>query len=182
MERLTVEVRYIVYQNNDNGYTVLSGRAQELDRKICAVGYLPPVKPLDTFIFTGEWVDNKKYGKQFSFTMFETVLPHSLDGIRDYLSSGIIKGIGKKNAERIIEHFGIDTLRVIAEEWERLTEVPHIGKKRAEKIREGWLANRGIENIAVFLSGFGIPMSYIIKIYSCTNLSCKCKLFVRRII
>ena len=94
-----------------------------------------------------------------------TVLPATLQGIRRYLGSGLIKGIGPKMAERIVTHFDTDTLRVIEEEPERLIEVPGLGPKRTAEISAAWEEQKAIKEVMVFLQGVGVSTSLAIRIY-----------------
>ncbi len=93
------------------------------------------------------------------------MLPATIQGIRRYLGSGLIKGIGPVFAERIVDHFGLDTLRVIEEEPGRLVEVPGLGPKRTAKITAAWEEQKAIKEVMVFLQGVGVSTSIAVRIY-----------------
>jgi exodeoxyribonuclease V alpha subunit len=93
------------------------------------------------------------------------VLPATIQGIRRYLGSGLIKGIGPKMAERIVDHFGEKTLRVIEEALGRLVEVPGLGPKRTTMITAAWEEQRAIKEVMVFLQGMGVSTSLAVRIY-----------------
>ncbi|WP_430827826.1 YrrC family ATP-dependent DNA helicase, partial [Candidatus Protofrankia californiensis] len=114
----------ITYANEETGYTVArvdAGRSGDL---ITVVGALLGAQPGESLRMRGRWGSHPQYGKQFHVEDYTTVLPATVQGIRRYLGSGLIKGIGPKLAERIVEHFGIDALDVIEQHPERLIEVP----------------------------------------------------------
>ena len=92
-------------------------------------------------------------------------MPATAYGIEKYLGSGLVKGIGPKFAQLIVGHFGTDTIKVIETDIERLYEVPGIGKKRVQKIRESWEKQKDIKNVMLFLQGFGVSTAYAAKIY-----------------
>ena len=115
----------------------------------------------------GDWKIDRKYGKQFIVQSFEEVMPATVYGIEKYLGSGLVKGIGPKFAQLIVRQFGTDTIEVIETDIERLYEVPGIGKKRVEKIRESWEKQKDIKNVMLFLQGYGVSTAYAAKIYRC---------------
>ena len=115
----------------------------------------------------GDWKIDRKYGKQFIVQSFEEVMPATVYGIEKFLGSGLVKGIGPKFAQLIVRQFGTDTIEVIETDIERLYEVPGIGKKRVEKIRESWEKQKDIKNVMLFLQGYGVSTAYAAKIYRC---------------
>jgi exodeoxyribonuclease V alpha subunit len=129
------------------------------------VGVLPQVHPGETLVLTGEWVTGQKWGKQFKATSVEQTLPATVEGIRDYLGSDLIHGIGPGLAADIVDHFGADTLRIMDHEIHRLKEVPNIGPKRLEKISASWVEHKEIKNVMIFLKGFGVTTGLAIKIF-----------------
>src|SRR3954453_18642085 len=125
----------ITYANEDNGYTVArvdTGRGS--GDLLTVVGALLGAQPGESLRMHGRWGSHPQYGKQFTVENYTTVLPATIQGIRRYLGSGLIKGIGPRIAERIVDHFGTDTLDVIEREPARLIEVPGLGPKRTKLI------------------------------------------------
>ncbi|MBT2892674.1 ATP-dependent RecD-like DNA helicase, partial [Streptomyces sp. McG2] len=113
----------------------------------------------------GRWGSHPQYGKQFTVENYTTVLPATVQGIRRYLGSGLIKGIGPRIADRITEHFGIDTLDVIETDVKRLVEVPGLGPKRTKMIAAAWEEQKAIKEVMVFLQGVGVTTSIAVRIY-----------------
>ena len=110
-------------------------------------------------------VKDKRYGQQFACETWEEVMPATAYGIEKYLGSGLVKGIGPKYAHLIVERFGTETIEVIEDNIERLYEVPGIGKKRVEKIRDSWKKQKDIKNVMIFLQQYGVSTAYAAKIY-----------------
>jgi exodeoxyribonuclease V alpha subunit len=137
-------------------------RKQELT---CIVGPLPTLQPGETIRCVGDWKHHPQYGRQFEVQTFESKEPSDLVGIQKYLESGMIKGIGPTYAERIVQTFGIDTLRVIDENPARLSEVPGIGSKRIDMIQSCWHEQKAIRQVMIFLQSHGISPGFAQKIY-----------------
>lgn len=156
----------IVYENPENGFFVgrllASGQQQPI---VTFVGNLMAVSPGETVRLNGFWVEDRKFGKQFRVNTCETILPTSVAGIERYLGSGIIPGIGQTYAKRLVNAFGVETLKVIDEQPERLRGVPGIGRKRAALIRESWNSHRNVQSIMMFLQSHGVSPSQAVKIY-----------------
>ncbi len=131
----------------------------------CIVGSLPSLQPGETVRCLGEWKHHPQYGPQFEVKEFESKEPSDLLGIRKYLESGLIRGIGPSYAERIVECFGIETLKIIDESPQRLSEVPGIGPKRIEMIASCWQQQKGIREVMIFLRSHGITTAFAQKIY-----------------
>jgi len=155
----------ITYVNEENHYVV--ARLQVSGRRDLAtiVGNLPTVTPGETLKLTGEWVQHTKYGEQFKVDSFETITPATLAGIEKYLGSGLIKGIGPVFAGRLVEMFGVDTLRFIEEEPSRLLAVDGIGEVRLQRIRTAWEEQKEIREVMIFLQGHGVSSAYAAKIF-----------------
>ena len=158
-------VQRIVYENAETGFFV--GRLQVPGRPdvVTFVGNLMAVSPGETIRLQGQWVEDNRWGRQLRVMQYETVLPTTVTGIEAYLSSGLIEGIGPVYAKRLVEAFGLETLRVIDEQPHRLRRVPGIGPKRAKQIREAWQEQRSIQSIMLFLQGHGISTSQAVRIY-----------------
>lgn len=153
----------IIFHNRENGYTVAIFET-ETDA-FTAVGSLPAVTAGRSYILQGEFTTHPVYGEQFSIKSFEEVMPSTEDGIREFLASEAMKGIGRKTAAAIVSVFGTDTLRVIEEEPHRLTDVPGIGKKTAERISLAFGKHREFASIVLYLQQFGINAEYAMKLY-----------------
>ncbi|CAM5446368.1 ATP-dependent RecD-like DNA helicase [Streptomyces avidinii] len=156
----------ITYANEESGYTVArvdTGRgAGDL---LTVVGSLLGAQPGESLRMEGRWGSHPQYGKQFTVENYSTLLPATIQGIRRYLGSGLIKGIGPKIADRIVEHFGIDTLDVIEDQPKRLIEVPGLGPKRTKLIGAAWEEQKAIKEVMVFLQGVGVSTSIAVRIY-----------------
>ncbi|MEV7466393.1 ATP-dependent RecD-like DNA helicase [Streptomyces kronopolitis] len=156
----------ITYANEESGYTVArvdTGRgAGDL---LTVVGALLGAQPGESLRMEGRWGSHPQYGKQFTVDNYTTVLPATIQGIRRYLGSGLIKGIGPRIADRIVEHFGTDTLDVIETEPARLVEVPGLGPKRTKLIGAAWEEQKAIKEVMVFLQGVGVSTSIAVRIY-----------------
>lgn len=163
MEKLQGMVSDIVFKNEENGYTIAS-LANEND-EITIVGCMPTLSVGESIEIEGKWVNHKIYGSQFEVQSFIPVTPSSLEGIYVYLSSGMIHGIGEKMAKRIVDKFGVDTLDIIQNTPERLTEVEGIGMKKVKQIQDSYEENRELRNIIIQLSPYGITPNYCLRIY-----------------
>ncbi|MBN3932574.1 ATP-dependent RecD-like DNA helicase [Streptomyces verrucosisporus] len=155
----------ITYANEENGYTVArvdTGRGGEL---LTVVGSLLGAQVGESLRMEGRWGSHPQYGRQFTVENYTTVLPATVQGIRRYLGSGLIKGIGPRIAERIVDHFGLETLEVIENEPERLIEVPGLGPKRTKLIGAAWEEQKAIKEVMVFLQGVGVSTSIAVRIY-----------------
>ena len=163
MEKIQGMVSDIVFKNEENGYTI-ANLANE-DDEITIVGCMPTLSMGESIEVEGKWINHKIYGSQFEVQSFTTVTPSSLEGIYVYLSSGMIHGIGEKMAKRIVDKFGVDTLDIIQNTPERLTEVEGIGMKKVKQIQESYEENRELRNIIIKLSPYGITPNYCLRIY-----------------
>ena len=162
LTRLKGSVEHIIYANEDNGYTVLDFGLE--DDVITAYGILPYINEGDGLILWGNWVHNPKYGRQFKVEQYERDMPADSAAILRYLSSRTIKGIGPKLAERIVSHFGDETLDVMENHPEWLSDVPGISRKKAEEIAEDFKAKSGIRSAMMFFRDyFGAAMT--VRIY-----------------
>ena len=158
-------VQRVVYTDKESGWTVLRLELGSGRRSATVVGPLFDVHPGQTVNVTGEWVEDPKYGRQFRATSYLTLQPQTLDGLESYLGSGLIPGVGKVMASRMVTRFGLDTLTVLEEEPERLREVEGIGKHRADKIRASWKKQRAARDVMVFLRTYGITSGQAVRIY-----------------
>ena len=168
-DRVTVRgtLERVVFHNEENGYTVFRLRPEGRDDvdATAVVGYMASPQVGALLQVSGRWVNNPRFGRQIQMDAFESVLPATEEGIRLYLSSGLIKGIGKRIAERIVTAFGTDTLRIFDEEPERLLSVQGISPKKLAQIRECWQEHQGIRELVQFLQPHGIGIAFAVRIY-----------------
>ena len=162
MEKLEGSIVGTVFRNEENGYSVLTVRSGRSEYTV--VGSLPELNPGEQAAFSGEWVEHKSYGRQFKCTAFDIQMPTTLLGIERYLASGAVRGIGPATARQIVEHFGAETMEVLSEHPERLTEMSGIGKKRASMIAESFAAQQETRQAIIFLQSYGVPASLAFRI------------------
>jgi exodeoxyribonuclease V alpha subunit len=153
-----------LFQNNENGYSVLSLQIDE-ETKITATGYLPNLQAGQEVVLRGTWITHPKFGRQFEAKECVAQVPTSIVGLKKYLGSGLIKGIGPAYAEKLVGYFGEIVLDVIDKSPHRLKEVPGIGPKRIEQIANAWQDQKEISNVMVYLQDKGISTAYATKIY-----------------
>jgi len=156
----------ITFQNEDNGYTVARLLSQSKKKElITVVGVLASVPVGSTLSLTGTWTRDSRYGKQFKLQSYEIVKPNTINGIERYLGSGLIKGIGPAYAARIVSRFGLETLDILDNDPDRLSEVAGLGRTRVERVKEAWKEQREVHRIMVFLQAHGISATYAVKIF-----------------
>jgi len=155
----------ITYANQETGYTVARVATDRSSDLLTVVGPLLGAQPGERLRLRGRWTSHPQYGRQFEVHSYETVLPATVQGIRRYLGSGLIKGIGPRMAERIVDHFGQATLQVIEQAPARLVEVPGLGPKRTAMITAAWEEQQAIKEVMVFLQGVGVSTSLGVRIY-----------------
>ena len=169
MAQLRGIVDRITFQNEENGYTVarlqVEGSTAYNNRLATIVGEMLSINPGETVILEGEWTTHKQYGSQFKIESYQTVHPSTVEGMRRYLGSGLIKGIGPVTAKRIVDHFGKEALDVIERDPERLVEVEGLGAKRAKWIIKAWEDQREIHNVMLFLQSHEVGTGYAVKIW-----------------
>jgi exodeoxyribonuclease V alpha subunit len=155
----------ITYLNEENGFVV--ARLQEKGKKglTTIVGNLSGIHPGESLRLVGKWVQNRRFGEQFRVETVEMIVPATVQGIRKYLGSGLIKGIGPIMADRIVDLFDLNTLEIIETTPDRLSEVEGIGPKRIARITEAWKEQREVKDIMIFLQGHGVSAAYSAKIY-----------------
>jgi exodeoxyribonuclease V alpha subunit len=166
---LTGVVERIIFLNEENHYTIAEFRpeASEAAAKpepVTIVGALPGVECGETLHLSGEWTRHSQHGAQFKVGSFKSELPASVYGIRKYLGSGLVPGIGRVYANKIVDAFGTDTFRVLSEESGRLRTVDGIGKKRATAIKQAWDGKRSERELYIFLQTYGVSTSQCVKL------------------
>ncbi len=162
---IKAQLERITYYNEENDFLV--ARLQEKGKRdlTTIVGNLSGINAGESLKLSGRWVHNKKFGEQFQVETFEVTVPATVHGIKKYLGSGLIKGIGPVMAERITKKFALETLDIIEKTPERLSEVDGIGPKRIAMITKAWEEQKEIKEIMIFLQGHGVSATYSAKIY-----------------
>ena len=157
-------VEAVVYQNQENGYTVLRLDAGE-GRTLTVVGCLPGVAPGEGITVQGTWMHHASYGEQFKAEAVERRTPAGVKAIFDYLSSGAVKGIGAATARRMVEEFGEEALTVLEERPEQLTRIRGITRKKALQMGEAFRLQLGMRRLLEFLGGHGVPLQLAMPLY-----------------
>lgn len=164
METINGYVEHIIFQNSENGYTVMSLMAE--GEEITCVGACKGLSQGETISAQGEYVEHPVYGKQFKISGYRTIAPQDSVSMERYLGSGAIKGVGAALAARIVKKFGDDTFRIIEEEPERLAEVKGINTRKAQEIAVQMEEKKDLREALVYLQQFGISNALAIKIYN----------------
>lgn len=163
MNTVSGYVEHIIFQNTENGYTVLNLSAEGED--ITCVGNCVGLSQGESVVLEGDYIEHPVYGKQFKFTAYRVQVPQDRVGIQRYLGSGAIKGIGCALAARIVKQFGDDTFRIMEEEPERLAEIKGISEKKAREIAIQMEEKKDLRDAMIFLQEYGISNTYAVKIY-----------------
>ena len=161
---LTGVLERIVFHNEENHYTIAEFRPDEGDERVTIVGALPGVQCGETLHLHGAWASHAQHGAQFKIERFSSELPSSVYGIRKYLGSGLVPGVGKVYANKIVDAFGTATFRVLSEESARLRDVPGIGKVRATAIKKAWDEQRAFRELYIFLQTYGVTPGQCVKL------------------
>ena len=164
-------VERIVFFNDETCYCIAvlrpsrgisgSGRAVE---PITITGVMPSIQCGETLEILGQWSRHKLYGAQIRVKKFESRLPSEVYGMEKFLGSGLVEGIGKTYAKKIVEKFGVDTLKIIDTESARLTEVRGIGAERARRIKKSWDEQKNLRDVVIFMRAYGIGMGACVRI------------------
>ncbi|MDR1011121.1 MAG: AAA family ATPase [Opitutaceae bacterium] len=169
--KLTGVLERIIFLNEENHYTIAEFRPDNPDGgtgksadKITIVGALPGAQCGETLHLTGQWTKHSQHGDQFKVDTFKAELPSSVYGIRKYLGSGLVPGIGKVYANKIVDALGAGTFRVLSEESAKLRGIPGIGKVRAAAIKKAWDDQRALREIHIFLQTYGVTTSQCVKL------------------
>jgi exodeoxyribonuclease V alpha subunit len=165
MDSLEGLVERITYYNEENGYTVLRLSARDHADLITVVGSLPEITPGESLRLHGQWATHQKHGKQFKAEQCEQILPADIEGLKKYLGSGLIKGVGPVTAARIVKKFGLETLDVLDRSPQRIREVLGIGPKRTDLIARAWDEQKSIKQVMMFLQGHGVTTGLAVKIF-----------------
>ncbi|WPJ94300.1 AAA family ATPase [Coraliomargarita algicola] len=163
-QSITGVLERIIYFNEENAYCVAELQVPDSKRPVTVLGPLPGVQCGETLQLSGQWTRHPQHGDQFKIAQFKSQLPASVHGIRKYLGSGLIHGIGKSYAKKIVDHFGADTLKIISEDSGRLHEIPGIGKQRAKSIKLAWDEQSAVRDVMMFLQTYGITPAQCVRL------------------
>ncbi len=165
MNLLKAEVTSMVYLNEENGYAVARVTSSREPGQITVCGTLGKLIPGELLALKGEWKEHPKYGRQFIVSEFEQLFPASVNGIKRYLSSGMIRGVGPVMADKMVRSFGKKVLDILEEDPDKLLEIDGLGPKKLEKIKKSWKSQREIRNLMLFLQTHQIPTTFAGRIY-----------------
>ena len=165
LQTLRGTIERITFYNDENGYTVARFLPEGKNDVVTIVGNMMGANVGESLALEGLWTNHPQHGRQFEIKHFSLQYPATVQGLRKYLGSGLIKGIGPVTAERIVKHFGLETLEVIEKQLERLREVEGVGPKRIDIIRRGWAEQKQIKEVMLFLQSHGVSTSLAVKIY-----------------
>lgn len=162
---LSGQIERITFTNEENGFTIAKVKVHGRRDLVTVVGNIVAPTPGKIIKMQGEWVNHPKFGEQFKVAEYKTVIPATVYGIRKYLGSGLIKGVGPVMADRIVNRFGEKTLKVIETDIERLGEIEGIGDKRIEMIKMAWDEQKEIRDVMLFLQSHEVSSGYATKIF-----------------
>ena len=160
------EIETITYRNEENGWSVIKIK-NDRGAIFTATGMFSYLKVGEYFSLKGSWVTHRSHGKQFKVDLGTPILPSTKEGIIRYLSSGLIKGIGKLTASKIVERFGAETLNILNTRPERLSEVDSIGPKKVKIIQDAWQESREFRDAELFLLSHHLAPTIANKIIRC---------------
>ena len=163
--RLDGQIERVVFRNEENGYTVLRAKVRGHKDLVTVVGTISSVNPGEWLAADGEWISDKQYGQQFKAESMRTSQPDTIEGIKKFLASGMIRGIGKEYAERLVAEFGRDVFNVIENSSAKLLKVEGIGPTRRASIRAAWDEQKGIREIMNFLFSHGVSTARAFRIH-----------------
>ena len=164
-ETISGSVERVTFHNEENGYCVLRVNVRGVRGQATVVGYVGSIAAGEWVTATGDWINDAKYGLQFKAKLLRSAAPTSVAGIRAYLGSGMIRGIGKVYAGKLVEEFGTRVFEVIEQEPERLKDVEGVGPVRARSISDAWQEQRALRDIMVFLHSHGVGTSRAVRIF-----------------
>lgn len=169
LEQLSGSVDAIHFRNEETGYTVLSvlpvAEVQGDKRRITVVGKCATVWIGEELTAEGRWIEDPRFGKQFKADTITCITPTSIEGIRRFLASGLIRGIGPILADAIVKRFGSDTIHILDTRPDRLREVPKVGRKKCDMIRKSWSEQRQSHETMIFLQAQGIGTGIAARIW-----------------
>jgi len=165
LAELNGQIERITFANEESGFTIARVKVRGRRDLVTVVGVLMAPMPGEILDMKGEWIRHPKFGEQFKVAEYRTKVPATAYGIRKYLGSGLIKGLGPVMAGRIVDRFDKQTLDIIESDIQRLAEVEGIGQKRIAMISKAWDAQREIREVMLFLQSHGVSSGYAAKIF-----------------
>ena len=166
MAEITGSVENIIYTSDDGNFAVFRVLVEQRSTPVSVTLNGTPPLLGEQVLISGNWVMHAKFGEQFKAHTVQRLAPTTLAGIEKFLASGVIKGIGKAMAKRIVKKFGLDTLTVLEQEPQRLAEVSGIGKKKAANIQADYQEQYELKELMLFLQMHGVSGSYAAKIFA----------------
>ena len=154
----------ITYQNEANGWTIARLQVPRQKAAVTIAGTLPTVHPGETLRLEGTWKQHTQYGRQFQVSRYQALIPGTIPGLKKYLGSGLIKGVGPVWAEHLVNAFGFDTLEVLERAPERLLTIPGLGRARAHSIAQAWHEQAALKELMEFLQVQGLPVALALRI------------------
>lgn len=164
LAEISGSIERVIYKDSESGFSVVMVKVSPRE-SVTAAGVLGGIFEGESVILRGTWTSHPKFGRQFSIKDYSTKAPATVSGIQKYLSSGLIKGIGPKFAEKLVQTFGDKTLEVIDQNPALLSSVPGVGEKRAEAIRIAWIEQKEISNVMLFLRSKDVSTAFAVKIF-----------------
>lgn len=165
LERLEGTLQGITFYNQDTGYTVARLLPDTAPGAVTVVGRMASPRTGVSLRLEGRWITHPRYGRQFEVERYSERLPATIEGMRRYLGSGLVHGVGPVTAERIVDHFGLETLSVIESQPERLAEVPGVGRVRSGQIVKSWREQMHVKDLMLFLQSHGVSTGLAVRIY-----------------
>jgi exodeoxyribonuclease V alpha subunit len=164
MTKIKVTIKKIRFYNEDNGFAIFQVHNDQLST-FSLTGTIFPLEENEIIECTGDWFVDKKFGKQFKATHIQISKPDTLEGMRQYLSSGILPGIGPSSAEKIVQYFKENVFDILDNNPSRLLDVPGIGRKTLNRIVDVWAEKRTSPRIINELNAFGLDFTHSLKLY-----------------
>jgi exodeoxyribonuclease V alpha subunit len=155
----------VIWSAPDSAFLVTRFRVADELFPVVAVGEMLSPTVGDRYLLRGTWEEHPKYGRQFAFTSYEVQMPVTEEGLVRFLASGMLRGVGQSTAEKIVARFGMETMAVLNSSIDRLQEIEGIGEKKLAMLRESWNAQRGVQNVMLFLREHDISTSWAVRIY-----------------
>lgn len=161
-ETLTGIIQQISFHNEETGWSVL--RVESERDHVTVVGAMPSVREGEHIRAAGRWVVDRTWGEQFRAERIEIIAPDTVEGVRRYLSSGLVKGVGKRFAKKIVDTFGVNLFHVIENEPEKLRTIKGLGKMKADQIVESWRGQKESRDTMIFLQSYGVTSGQAVRI------------------
>ena len=153
-------IERVPFHHPDSHFTIAKLRIARQQNQITILGYLPNPQPGESLRVGGHWEEHPRYGQQLRITSVQSVMPTTVESIKAYLCSGVVKGVGPKTVARLVDHFKNQTLEVIADSPDRLTEVKGIGPETATRLVAAWKSHNSLRHLMQYLYDNGINPAY----------------------